>query len=158
MQKSDFYFDLPKELIAQEPCEPRDAARCCASAAPAASSVMLYSVTFPAFCAGDLLVVNNSKVLPARLIGHKEGTGAVCELLLLRQVKGDVWECLAKPGKRLHAGTRIIFGDGTLTAVVRDTMEDGNKHAEFFTILRRCMKNWTLRENASAALYPKAAG
>lgn len=81
---------------------------------------------------GDLLVVNNSKVLPARLIGHKEGTGAVCELLLLRQVKGDVWECLAKPGKRLHAGTRIIFGDGTLTAVVRDTMEDGNKHAEFF--------------------------
>ena len=66
--------------------------------------------------AGDLLVINNSKVLPARLIGHKEPTGAVCELLLLRQVCGDVWECLAKPGKRLKAGAQMVFGDGTLKA------------------------------------------
>ena len=144
MQKSDFYFDLPKELIAQEPCEPRDAARLlCLGRASGELRHAVFRDLPGLLQPGDLLVVNNSKVLPARLIGHKEGTGAVCELLLLRQVKGDVWECLAKPGKRLHAGTRIIFGDGTLTAVVRDTMEDGNKHAEFFTILRRCMKNWT---------------
>ena len=133
MQKSDFYFDLPKELIAQEPCEPRDAARLlCLGRASGELRHAVFRDLPGLLQPGDLLVVNNSKVLPARLIGHKEGTGAVCELLLLRQVKGDVWECLAKPGKRLHAGTRIIFGDGTLTAVVRDTMEDGNKHAEFF--------------------------
>lgn len=133
MQKSDFYFDLPKELIAQEPCEPRGAARLlCLGRASGELRHAVFRDLPGLLQPGDLLVVNNSKVLPARLIGHKEGTGAVCELLLLRQVKGDVWECLAKPGKRLHAGTRIIFGDGTLTAVVRDTMEDGNKHAEFF--------------------------
>ena len=133
MQKSDFYFDLPKELIAQEPCEPRDAARLlCLGRASGELRHAVFRDLPGLLQPGDLLVVNNSKVLPARLIGHKEGTGAVCELLLLRQVKGDVWECLAKPGKRLHAGTRIIFGDGTLTAVIRDTMEDGNKHAEFF--------------------------
>ena len=133
MQKSDFYFDLPKELIAQEPCEPRDAARLlCLGRASGELRHAVFRDLPGLLQPGDLLVVNNSKVLPARLIGHKEGTGAVCELLLLRQVKGDVWECLAKPGKRLHTGTRVIFGDGTLTAVVRDTMEDGNKHAEFF--------------------------
>ena len=133
MQKSDFYFDLPKELIAQEPCEPRDAARLlCLGRASGELRHAVFRDLPGLLQPGDLLVVNNSKVLPARLIGHKEGTGAVCELLLLRQVKGDVWECLAKPGKRLHAGTRIIFGDGTLTAVICDTMEDGNKHAEFF--------------------------
>jgi S-adenosylmethionine:tRNA ribosyltransferase-isomerase len=80
---------------------------------------------------GDLLVVNNSKVLPARLIGHKDETGAVCEVLLLRQVKGDEWECLAKPGKRLHKGTKVLFGDNTLTAEIIDTFEDGNKLVRF---------------------------
>ena len=133
MLKKDFWYDLPKELIAQEPVSPRDAARLMVLSQKDDSIQHRIFRDLPEYLEpGDLLVVNNSKVLPARLIGHKEGTGAVCELLLLRQVKGDVWECLAKPGKRLHAGTRIIFGDGTLTAVIRDTMEDGNKHAEFF--------------------------
>lgn len=133
MQKSDFYFDLPKELIAQEPCEPRDAARllCLGRTGGEIRHAVFHDLP-KLLQPGDLLVVNNSKVLPARLIGHKEGSGAVCELLLLRQVKGDLWECLAKPGKRLHTGTRVIFGDGTLTAVIRETMEDGNKYAEFF--------------------------
>ena len=81
---------------------------------------------------GDLLVVNNSKVLPARLIGHKDPTGAVCEILLLRQVKGDVWKCLAKPGKRLKTGARVVFGDGTLLAEILETSgEDGNKLVRF---------------------------
>ncbi len=81
---------------------------------------------------GDLLVVNNSKVLPARIVGVKQPTGAVCELLLLRQVKGDQWECLAKPGKRMQPGTKVSFGDGSLTAIVDETLEDGNKFVTFY--------------------------
>ena len=80
----------------------------------------------------EMLVVNNSKVLPARIVGIKQPTGAVCELLLLRQVKGDQWECLAKPGKRMQPGTKVSFGDGSLTAVVDETMEDGNKYVTFY--------------------------
>ena len=80
---------------------------------------------------GDLLVVYNSKVLPARLIGQKEHTGAVCELLLLRQESNDVWECLARPGKRLKPGMRILFGDGSLVATIQETKEDGNKLVSF---------------------------
>ena len=103
MQKSDFFFELPQGLIAQEPCEPRDAARlmCLARGTDTIEHRVFHDL--PALLqAGDLLVINNSKVLPARLIGHKEPTGAVCELLLLRQVSGDVWECLAKPGKDVY--------------------------------------------------------
>lgn len=133
MQKSDFYFDLPQELIAQEPCEPRDAARllCLARADGALDHRRFYELP-QLLRPGDLLVANDSKVLPARLLGRKEGGGAVSELLLLRQVRGDVWECLARPGKRLHTGTRIRFGDGTLTAVIREVLPDGNRRAEFF--------------------------
>ncbi len=133
MQKSDFYFELPKELIAQEPCDPRDAARLLCLGRQSGEIQHRVFRELPALLEpGDLLVVNNSKVLPARLIGHKDQTGAVCELLLLHQVKGDIWECLAKPGKRLHVGTKVVFGDGSLTAVIRETKEDGNKYAEFF--------------------------
>lgn len=133
MQKSEFYYDLPKELIAQEPAEPRDAARLlCAGRESGALEHRIFSDLTSLLKKGDLLVVNNSKVLPARLLGHKEGTGALCEILLLQQSKGDVWECLAKPGKRLHVGTRVIFGDGTLTAEIKETREDGNKLVEFF--------------------------
>lgn len=132
MLKSDFWYDLPKEQIAQEPVSPRDAARL----------MVLYrendKIEHRVFrdlsdylMPGDLLVVNNSKVLPARIIGTKYPTGAVCELLLLRQVKGDQWECLAKPGKRMQPGTVVQFGDGSLTAAVDETLEDGNKYVTF---------------------------
>lgn len=132
MQKIEFYYDLPKELIAQEPCNPRDAARLlCMHRKTGALEHRVFRDLTEMLQAGDLLVVNNSKVLPARLIGHKAETGAVCEILLLRQLKGDVWECLAKPGKRLKAGARIVFGDGTLTAEIVTTTEDGNKHVSF---------------------------
>ena len=77
-------------------------------------------------------MVNNSKVLPARIVGIKQPTGAVCELLLLRQVKGDQWECLAKPGKRMQPGTKVSFGDGSPTAIVDETLEDGNKFVTFY--------------------------
>ena len=132
MLKKDFWYDLPKELIAQEPAEPRDAARL--MVLDRRSDAIRHAVfhDLPQYLEkGDLLVVNNSKVLPARLLGTKAPTGAVCELLLLRQVKGDTWECLARPGKRLHTGTEITFGDGTLTAVVDETRPDGNKLVTF---------------------------
>lgn len=132
MQKSDFYYDLPKELIAQEPCSPRDAARLlCMHRETGALTHRVFRDLPDMLAPGDLLVVNNSKVLPARLIGHKAETGAVCEILLLCQIKGDVWECLAKPGKRLKAGAQVLFGDGTLTARIVDTLPDGNKHVAF---------------------------
>ncbi len=132
MLKKDFDYDLPKELIAQEPCCPRDAARLlCLTSENAEMRHDVFKNLPDLLNAGDLLVVNNSKVLPARLIGHKEPTGAVCELLLLRQIQESVWECLAKPGKRLHIGNTITFGDGTLQAEILSTAEDGNKTVRF---------------------------
>ncbi len=133
MLKKDFWYDLPKELIAQEPADPRDSARLMVLSQKDDSIQHKIFHDLPEFLEpGDLLVANNSKVLPARIVGVKQPTGAVCELLLLRQVKGDQWECLAKPGKRMQPGTKVSFGDGSLTAVVDETMEDGNKYVTFY--------------------------
>ena len=133
MLKKDFWYDLPKELIAQEPASPRDSARLMVLSQKDDSIQHKIFRDLPDFLEpGDLLVVNNSKVLPARIVGIKQPTGAVCELLLLRQVKGDQWECLAKPGKRMQVGTKVSFGDGSLTAVVDETLEDGNKYVTFY--------------------------
>lgn len=132
MLKKEFWYDLPKEQIAQQPADPRDAARL--MVLHRGSDAVEHHIfrELPDFLQpGDLLVVNNSKVLPARIIGTKQPTGAVCELLLLRQVKGDQWECLAKPGKRMQPGTVVSFGDGSLTAVVDETEPDGNKLVTF---------------------------
>ncbi len=132
MLKKDFWYDLPKDRIAQEPVSPRDAARLMVLDRKNDKIDHAVFHDLPQYLeAGDLLVVNNSKVLPARLVGVKQPTGAVCELLLLRQVRGDQWECLAKPGKRMQPGTVVTFGDGTLTAVVDETEEDGNKYVTF---------------------------
>lgn len=132
MLKKDFWYDLPKDRIAQEPVSPRDAARLMMLDRKNDKIGHAVFHDLPQYLeAGDLLVVNNSKVLPARLVGVKQPTGAVCELLLLRQVRGDQWECLAKPGKRMQPGTVVTFGDGTLTAVVDETEEDGNKYVTF---------------------------
>lgn len=132
MLKKDFWFDLPQELIAQQPADPRDSARLlCLDRTTGELQHRVFRDLVDLLNAGDLLVVNNSKVLPARLVGTKPETGGICELLLLRQVKGDVWECLAKPGKRLRPGQRVMFGDGTLTAAIVETAQDGNKLVEF---------------------------
>ena len=132
MLKKDFWYDLPKELIAQEPANPRDSARLMVLRRSDDSIEHRIFHDLPDYLeAGDVLVINNSKVLPARLMGIKVPTGAVCELLLLRQVHGDTWECLARPGKRMQAGTHLTFGDGSLTAVVDETLPDGNKHVTF---------------------------
>ena len=133
MLKKDFWYDFPKEYIAQQPVSPRDAARL--MVLDRSSDRIEHKIfhDLPDLLEpGDLLVVNNSKVLPARIVGVKQPTGAVCELLLLRQVKGDQWECLAKPGKRMQPGTQVRFGDGTLNAVVDETLEDGNKLVTFY--------------------------
>ncbi len=132
MQKKDFWYDLPKSAIAQTPAEPRDAARL--MVLRRGSSLVEHRIfrdVIEYLEPGDVLVVNNSKVLQARLIGHKVPTGAVCELLLLRQVQKDVWECLARPGRRLQTGAQICFGDGTMTAQVTETLPDGNKRVQF---------------------------
>ena len=130
--KSDFDFYLPQELIAQHHALPRDHSRllCQDRTTGNLEHKHFYDLT-NILKSGDLLVVNNSKVLPARLIGEKEGTGAVCEVLMLKELETDVWECLAKPGKRLKQGTRIIFGDNILVAEIIDTIEDGNKIIKF---------------------------
>lgn len=132
MLKKDFWYDLPKELIAQEPADPRDSARLMVldRKSDQIEHKIFRDIT-QYLTAGDVLVVNNSKVLPARLLGIKEPTGAVCEILLLRQDHGDTWECLARPGKRMQAGTKITFGDGSLTAVIEETLQDGNKFVTF---------------------------
>ena len=132
MLKKDFWYNLPKELIAQDPANPRDSARL--MVLDRKNDLIGHAVfhDLPGYLVpGDLLVVNNSKVLPARLVGTKVPTGAVCELLLLRQAHGDTWECLARPGKRMQPGTKISFGDGSLTAVIDETLPDGNKYATF---------------------------
>lgn len=132
MLKHDFWYDLPKELIAQEPCLPRDAARLlCLGRQDGSIRHQIFNQLPSLLYPGDLLVVNNSKVLPARLIGHKAETGAVCELLLLREERKDEWECLARPGKKLKPGIQVIFGDGTLIATILETHADGNKLVRF---------------------------
>ena len=132
MLKKDFCYYLPIDLFEQEPANPRDSARLMVLDRSNGSITHRIFRDLPEYLnPGDVLVVNNSKVLPARLMGIKVPTGAVCEVLLLRQAHGDTWECLARPGRRMQAGTRLTFGDGTLTAEVEETLPDGNKLVHF---------------------------
>ena len=132
MKTSDFYYDLPPELIAQTPLEKRDESRllCLDKATGEWSHHHFYEL--PDFLrAGDCLILNNSRVLPARLLGHRLPGGGACEVLLL-QDKGDkVWECLVRPGKHLREGARVSFGDGELTAEIAEVLPDGNRLAKF---------------------------
>lgn len=132
MRKSDFSFDLPKELIAQAPAEPRDAAQLmCLGRTSGQIEHRRFSELPTLLRAGDVLVVNNSRVMPARLIGQRRGGTGACELLLLRQDANGVWECLAKPGKRLRPGSVVDFGDGSLSAELLKTLENGGKLVRF---------------------------
>lgn len=132
MKVNDFYFDLPEELIAQYPLEKRDSSRLMVldrNTGEVEHRVFHDIVEF--LNEGDTLVLNNTRVLPARLIGEKEGTGGKIEFLLLKRLVGDKWECLAKPGKRAKVGTVFTFGEGKLKAVVREIGEEGNRIIEF---------------------------
>lgn len=134
MKTSDFYYDLPKELIAQDPLKDRSSSRlmCLNKETGEISHRHFYEIV-DFLKPGDTLVVNNTKVIPARLIGHKEGTGAVIEVLLLNRVKDRTatWETLVRPGKKCKPGTRISFGDGLLTGEVMQIAEEGNRYVRF---------------------------
>lgn len=131
MKKSDFYFDLPEELIAQTPLEKRDASRLLQLDKQTGEVVHgHFSDILDALQPGDCLVMNDSRVLPARLIGSRASGGAV-EVLLLRDLGGGVWECLTRPGKKTRPGTELSFGDGELTATVQDSVAGGNRLVQF---------------------------
>ncbi|WP_314830260.1 tRNA preQ1(34) S-adenosylmethionine ribosyltransferase-isomerase QueA [uncultured Streptococcus sp.] len=132
MNTADFDFDLPEELIAQTPLEKRDASRLLVvDKETGAFSDQHFDQIIDQLQPGDALVMNNTRVLPARLYGIKPETGGHVELLLLKNVQGDDWEVLAKPAKRLRVGTQISFGDGRLTATVVDELEHGGRIVRF---------------------------
>ena len=131
LKTSEFYYDLPQELIAQTPLERRDASRLLhldrkTGAVTHEQFTDILSYLQP----GDTLVVNNSRVLPARLMGARPTGGAV-EVLLLRDCGGGCWECLTKPGRKTQPGQELIFGDGALTATVTELLEDGKRMVQF---------------------------
>lgn len=132
MDVKDFYYDLPQELIAQDPLEDRSGSRMLVLGKEDGSirHEIFRSITHYLH-AGDCLVINNTKVIPARLFGEREGTGAAIEILLLRRRENDIWETLVKPGKKAKTGTKIVFGGGLLTGEVVDVVEDGNRLIQF---------------------------
>ncbi len=132
MNKSDFFYDLPEELIAQTPLEPRDSSKMMVLSK---ENDNIFHKHFYDVCdylnKGDTLILNNTRVLPARIYGVKEETGAVVEFLLLNQLENDVWEALAGPGKRAKVGTVFSFGEGILKCEVTEVLENGNRIIKF---------------------------
>ena len=131
MRTQDFYYDLPEELIAQTPLQQRDSSRLMVLDKETGELQHRHFFDIIDFLQpGDCLVMNDSRVLPARLLGHRPTGGAV-EVLLLRDLGDKKWECLCKPGRKLQPGAEVIFGNGELTATVRELREDGNRVVEF---------------------------
>ena len=133
MNTKDFYYDLPPELIAQTPLKDRSASRLMVldRENKTVTHKHFYDV-LDYINEGDLLVMNNTRVIPARLYGVKEGTGGKIEFLLLKRLEADVWEVILKPGRRARKGTRFVFGDGILTAEIIEEKEDGGRLVKFF--------------------------
>lgn len=134
MKTSDFYYDLPKELIAQDPLEERSSSRLmCLNRESGGITHRHFHEIIDYLNPGDTLVINNTKVIPARLIGEKAGTGACIEVLLLNRVKHEeaTWETLVRPGKKCRIGTEISFGNGLLTGEVTRIVEEGNRYVRF---------------------------
>ena len=132
LKKSDFYFDLPEELIAQDPLEDRSSSRLLMlDKTTGQTEHHVFKDIVDYLRPGDCLVLNNTKVLPARLMGTKEDTGATIEVLLLKRRENDIWETLVKPGKKAKPGTKIVFGDGLLKAEVLEVVEEGNRLIQF---------------------------
>lgn len=132
MNTSDFYFDLPQEQIAQDPLEDRSSSRLLVlNKETGAYEHRIFKNITEYLKPGDCLVLNNTKVIPARLYGVKEGTGATIEILLLKRRENDIWETLVKPGKKARPGAKISFGDGLLTGEIIDIVEEGNRLIQF---------------------------
>ena len=131
MKTHDFWYDLPEELIAQTPLERRDGSRLMVLNRETGEVTHRHFYDILDYLnPGDCLVMNDSRVLPARLMGHRP-TGGVVEVLLLRDLGDKRWECLCKPGRKMQVGSEVTFGDGELTGVVREVREDGNRVVEF---------------------------
>lgn len=148
LKKSDFYFELPQELIAQDPLKDRASSRLLVLNKETGEikhhvfrDILRYLVP------GDCLVLNNTKVIPARLLGVKEETGAAVEVLLLKRKEKDVWETLVRPGKKMRPGAKLSFGDGLLKAEVLEVVEEGNRLVRFAyngifeEVLDHCIQN-----------------
>ena len=132
IKKSDFYFDLPGELIAQDPLKERSASRLLVLNRHSGETAhRVFRDIADYLKPGDCLVLNNTKVIPARLLGEREGTGGRVEVLLLKRRDGDVWETLVRPGKNCRPGSRLSFGGGILKAEVLETVEEGNRLIRF---------------------------
>ena len=132
MKRQDFYFDLPEELIAQDPLEDRSSSRLLVlDKKTGATSHHIFREIKDYLTPGDCLVINDTKVIPARLYGHKEETGALIEILLLKRRENDIWECLVKPGKKARPGAKITFGDGILKGEIIDIVDEGNRLIQF---------------------------
>lgn len=132
MKTSDFYFDLPQELIAQDPLEDRSSSRLLVlNKDTGAIEHHIFKEITDYLNPGDCLVINDTKVIPARLYGNKIGTDAKIELLLLKRKENDIWETLVKPGKKAKPGSKISFGGGLLTGEVLDVVEEGNRLIRF---------------------------
>ncbi len=132
MKTSDFYYELPQELIAQDPLADRSASRLLhldKVTGELEHTDFKHIVNY--LRPGDCLVINDTKVIPARLYGHKKDTGAVIEILLLKRRENDIWECLVKPGKKARPGAEIIFGDGILAGQILDIVDEGNRLIQF---------------------------
>ena len=131
MKTHDFWYDLPEELIAQTPLQQRDASRLLVLDRTTGETEHRHFYDILEYLKpGDCLVMNDSRVLPARLLGNRP-TGGAAELLLLKDLGDKKWECLAKPGRKLQVGQQVIFGDGQLTATITDVLPDGNRVVEF---------------------------
>ncbi len=132
LKKSDFYFDLPPELIAQDPLADRSASRLLTLDRKTGEvRHHVFREITDYLSEGDCLVLNNTKVIPARLLGQKEDTGAAIEVLLLKRLEQDTWETLVKPGKKAKPGTVVKFGDGILRGEVLEVLEEGNRRIRF---------------------------
>lgn len=132
MKRHDFYYELPEELIAQDPLEDRSSSRLLVlDKESGAVSHRVFKDIMEYLQEGDCLVINDTKVIPARLIGSKVGTDAKIEILLLKRKENNIWETLVKPGKKAKVGTKISFGNGLLTGEVIDIVEEGNRLIQF---------------------------
>ncbi len=131
--KKDFYYDLPEELIAQDPLDKRDTSRLMVLDKKTGEiEHKVFHDIVDYLNPGDCLVMNNTKVIPARLLGVKEDTGAAVEILLLKNKGNDIWETIVRPGKKLRVGARVVFGDGLLKAEIVDIVEEGDRLVKFY--------------------------
>ena len=132
LKTSDYYFDLPEELIAQDPLMQRDECRLLVVDRKTGETQHRHFRDILEYLEpGDALILNDTRVIPARLLGVKEDTGANAEILLLKRLTDDTWETLVRPGKKLRPGARVVFGDGILRAEILDVMEEGNRRVRF---------------------------